>query len=256
MKKYLMSGVAAIAFLAVVTSCSKSTDLYDQDAQNLQKELVVNKNYAAAFEKAFGTVGSNVDWGFSSKIAKVRGITRSVGTYAGYRGSLEPTISFPEDAPASNFLDAVPTGVEKLPADGGGPKSWYIDESTTSVSTWAGASKIYVTGNVDLSGTDAFAPSITSEIYLASPAVAAPLDASVEAGRIEGTGRDERVRSAIPGVVAQHRLQHPPVVRERHIAEFLEAACADALRHGKAQYQDKKECLHDFTLCPLHSVYG
>ena len=166
MKKYLMLGVAAIAFLAVVTSCSKSTDLYDQDAQNMQKELVVNKNYAAAFEKAFGTVGSNVDWGFSSKIAKVRGITRSVGTYAGYRGSLEPTISFPEDAPASNFLDAVPTGVEKLPADGGGPKSWYIDESTTSVSTWAGASKIYVTGNVDLSGTDAFAPSITSEIYL------------------------------------------------------------------------------------------
>ena len=32
MKKYLMSGVAAIAFLAAFTSCSKSTDLYDQGA--------------------------------------------------------------------------------------------------------------------------------------------------------------------------------------------------------------------------------
>ena len=99
-----MSGVAAIAFLAVVTSCSKSTDLYDQDAQNLQKELVVNKNYAAAFEKAFGTVGSNVDWGFSSKIAKVRGITRSVGTYADYKGNLKPVnLTFPEDCDINEF---------------------------------------------------------------------------------------------------------------------------------------------------------
>ena len=160
-----MSGVAAIAFLAVVTSCSKSTDLYDQDAQNMQKELVVNKNYAAAFEKAFGTVGSNVDWGFSSKIAKVRGITRAEGDF-------DYTIDFPSDCDASKFLEDVPAGVNKLPEEGGSAGNYSIDASTPKVSTWSGASNIYVTGTVDLSEGDTdpaaprFAPDYRSEIYL------------------------------------------------------------------------------------------
>ena len=80
MKKYLMSGVAAIAFLAAFTSCSKSTDLYDEGAvqqreEQKKQETIANNidqakvQYAAAFEKAFGKVGANVDWGFSSKAA-------------------------------------------------------------------------------------------------------------------------------------------------------------------------------------------
>ncbi len=80
MKKYLMSGVAAIAFLAAFTSCSKSTDLYDAGAvqqreEQKKQETIANNidqakaQYAAAFEKAFGKVGANVDWGFGSKAA-------------------------------------------------------------------------------------------------------------------------------------------------------------------------------------------
>jgi hypothetical protein len=82
------------------------------------------------------------------------------------------TITFPEDCGASNFLKAVPEGAKILPADGGGASSWYIDASTTKVSTWAGASKIYVTGTVDLSAGDTnaeaprFAPDYRSEIFL------------------------------------------------------------------------------------------
>lgn len=68
MKKYLMTGVAALAFAATFTSCSK-TDLYDENKVNEEKEATVNEKYAAAFEKAFGKVGANVDWGFSSKAA-------------------------------------------------------------------------------------------------------------------------------------------------------------------------------------------
>jgi hypothetical protein len=71
MKKYLMTGVAALAFAATFTSCSKSGDLYDEKAVEQQKTETINANYVAAFEKAFGKVGSNVDWGFSSK-AKTR----------------------------------------------------------------------------------------------------------------------------------------------------------------------------------------
>ena len=76
MKKYLMGGIAAVAICAAFTSCSKSNELFDQNAAEQQKQEAINKNietakanYAAAFEKAFGKVGSNVDWGFGSKAA-------------------------------------------------------------------------------------------------------------------------------------------------------------------------------------------
>ncbi len=73
MKKYLMTGVAALAICAAFTSCSKSDELYDQGVINKQNEMTVNEQYAAAFEKAFGKVGANVDWGFSSK-SKTRSV--------------------------------------------------------------------------------------------------------------------------------------------------------------------------------------
>ena len=171
-----MTSFAAIAFLIAFTGCSKN-DLYDQGAvdernrqeqekKDQQKELTVNEKYAAAFEKAFGKVGPNVDWGFSSKSSSTRALTRAGGV------AFSTDITFPEDCDDSNFLADKPEGAKKLPADGGGAGSWYIDASTTKVSTWAGASKIYVTGTVDLSAgdTDAaaprFGPSTTSEIYL------------------------------------------------------------------------------------------
>ncbi len=84
MKKYLMTGVAAIAFVAAFTSCSKSNDVYDQAAvderkqqQEQQKQEQIKEqeyaNYAAAFEKAYGKVASTVDWGFGSASAGTRG---------------------------------------------------------------------------------------------------------------------------------------------------------------------------------------
>ncbi len=183
MKNFLITGTTALALLIAFAGCSKSNDLYDQsvvdeknkqdqEKQNQQKVLTANEAYAVAFEKAFGTVGPNVDWGFGRKSSSTRAFTRAVGDYAQYKGNIQPTIDFPSDCDASNFLANVPEGVNKLPADGAGAGSYYIDASTTKVSTWAGASKIYVTGIVDLSAgdTDAtaprFAPDYRSEIYL------------------------------------------------------------------------------------------
>ena len=166
MKKFMMTGVAALVFVATLTNCSKS-DLYDEGVVKQQKEATVIDRYNAAFEKAFGKVGPNVDWGFSSKGA----LTRALTDYPS-KGNLQPTVKFPKDCDASNFLDAVPEGVNKLPENGAGAGSYFIDGTTQSVSTWAGASKIYVTGTVDLSvgDTDAdhprFAPDYRSEIYL------------------------------------------------------------------------------------------
>ena len=177
MKKYLISFVAATALILAFTGCSKSNDLYnqgiideknkeDQAKQDQQNELAINEAYATAFEKAFGPVGSNVDWGFSRKSSGARAFTRDGGV------AFSTDIVFPGDCDDSNFLEEAPEGVGKLPTWGAGAGSYFIDAETQSVSTWSGASKIYVTGTVDLSNgdTDAttpkFAPDYRSEIYL------------------------------------------------------------------------------------------
>ena len=177
MKNLLITGATALALLIAFAGCSKSNDLYDQNVvdeknkqdqekQNQQKVLTVNEAYADAFVKAFGEVGPNVDWGFGRKSSSTRAFTRAGGV------AFSTDIVFPGDCDASNFLAEVPEGVNKLPADGAGAGSYYIDASTTKVSTWAGASKIYVTGTVDLSAGDTnaeapkFAPDYRSEIFL------------------------------------------------------------------------------------------
>ena len=174
-----MIGVAALAFAVTLTSCSKAGDLYDESRVEQQKEATVNEKYAAAFEKAFGKVGPNVDWGFSSKSSSTRAFTRAVGTYAQYKGNMQPTLDppFPSDCAASNFLADVPEGVSKLPTWGGNAaqaSSFYIEGAYDVISTYGGATKLYVKGSVDLSENDGdasattwrFMPSITSEIYL------------------------------------------------------------------------------------------
>ena len=163
-KLYLMIAAAMLG-ATVFSSCSH--DEYEE-----KSGPTVNEKYTNAFENTFGQVGPNVDWGFSSKNTYAPAFARAMGTYASYRGNIKPTIDFPEDCDASNFLDAVPEGVNKLPTWGAAAGSYYIDAETQSVSTWAGSSKIYVTGTVDLSDGDTdttapkFAPDYRSEIYL------------------------------------------------------------------------------------------
>ena len=180
MKKYLISFVAATALILAFTGCSKSNDLYnqgiideknkeDQAKQDQQNELAINEAYATAFEKAFGPVGSNVDWGFSRKSSGARAFTRAEGV------TFPTSITFPGDCDASNFLADVPEGVSELPTWGGNAglkDAFYIDKAYEMVQTYGGASKLYVKGEIDLSegDTDATAPrfqvSTTSEVYL------------------------------------------------------------------------------------------
>ena len=103
-KSYFSIVVISTTMLGAValSSCSKHDDYYYSEER---VEQVVNEKYAVAFEKAFGKVDSNVDWGFSSRNANARTqtLTRSVGTYASFRGDIRPTITFPVDCDASNF---------------------------------------------------------------------------------------------------------------------------------------------------------
>ena len=100
-------GIIAIATTMLgamlFSSCSHDEFYYSEE----KAEQSVNDKYAAAFEKAFGKVGPNVDWGFSSKNAGTRALTRAEGDrvdYDSYRGkNMQPTITFPDDCDASKF---------------------------------------------------------------------------------------------------------------------------------------------------------
>ena len=119
-------GIAATMLGGVIlSSCNHDDNYYSEE----KVEQLANDQYAAVFEKTFGKVGSNVDWGFSSKNAGTRAFTRSVGTYADYRGNIQPTISFPSDCDASKFtpdLTGIPSYEEYLISKG--TQWWHPEE--------------------------------------------------------------------------------------------------------------------------------
>ena len=59
-----MTGVAAIAICAAMTSCSSKEELYNPDAINEIKEAKVVEKYNQAFIKVFGQPAADQDWGF------------------------------------------------------------------------------------------------------------------------------------------------------------------------------------------------
>ena len=107
-----------------LSSCSHDEYMYSEE----KVETNVNDTYAAAFEKAFGKVGPNVDWGFGRQHAYSRGLTRAKGTYDLYKGNIQPTISFPEDCDGSKFepdLTNIPSYEEYLISKG---TAWWHPE--------------------------------------------------------------------------------------------------------------------------------
>ena len=64
MKKYLMTGIAAIAMCAAFTSCSKDVETVSQEQINQANAQKIVADYEAAFIKAFGQPAASQDWGF------------------------------------------------------------------------------------------------------------------------------------------------------------------------------------------------
>ena len=117
--------VASMLGMMLLSSCSRDEDLYDEG----KVQEAASDKYAAAFEKAFGKVGPNVDWGFSSKNGQSRALTRAVSTYDAYKGTMQPTISFPTDCDASKFnpdLTGIPSYEEYLISKG--TQWWHPEE--------------------------------------------------------------------------------------------------------------------------------
>ena len=138
MKKYLMSGIAVIAFAAAFTSCSKSTDLYeegrkekDQAAQNEQK---VAQSYEEAFEAAFGKPAANQDWGLAkygtpSNNAGTRGMSTNLSN-ADKKKPAQPTFRPEIDMPTeykNTLADAIGDGAKELTSNYTSGGKYYID---------------------------------------------------------------------------------------------------------------------------------
>ena len=75
MKKYLMTGIAALAMCAGFTSCSHDLDAPSQeDINNLEAQKISN-SYNQAFIATFGQPAANQNWGFGS--SSTRALTRA-----------------------------------------------------------------------------------------------------------------------------------------------------------------------------------
>ena len=118
MKKYLMSGIAAIAIAAAFTSCSKSTDLYEEGRkerdQQAQEAKSTVETFKEAFVNTFGTPDPTHDWGFGTP-ASTRSITVGSDVYEKFN---QPS--------KEDKQDAFPTEIPKGASDG----------TSTDYNTW------------------------------------------------------------------------------------------------------------------------
>jgi hypothetical protein len=104
MKKYLMTGIAAVAMCAAFTSCSK-----DLGFEQMTQEEAMQSKYEAAFIKAFGQPSPDQDWGFGTT---TRGITRGECGQC-YKYDMQyDTPSFPKTGHPADITDKERTYVK------------------------------------------------------------------------------------------------------------------------------------------------
>ena len=160
MKKYLMTGIAALAMGGMFTSCTQDMSIYSGSQADYVKQT-----YEQKFIQAFGEPAPNQTWGFGSEtatIATTRGMTRTI----------QPSYSFPADADASKFLSEVPAGVEKLTQNAASVNNWIDETWQDQLNIWGqwdgsktSGGTIYIKGNCDFSNRSFYiAPN--TEVYL------------------------------------------------------------------------------------------
>ena len=174
MKKYLVTGLAAVAISGMFTSCT-----HDTDGGNGNTNLGVVETYEKAFISRFGTPSADADWGFGPTTVKA-------GTRANTR-TIQPEHNFANDAIAkpttittstgmssTNFLEDVPTdqGITYYNninngSGFGGDQSCYIDKDVKQVNIYNNVANanLYVKGDCSSSLTSFYLGG-NSNIYL------------------------------------------------------------------------------------------
>lgn len=161
MKKYLMTGFAALTLAGMFTSCSHDMSLYSgTGTENVEQK------YEQAFVSSYGEPAANHTWGFgSSTVAGTRGMTRAI----------QPSFDFPDDADASKFLAEVPDGVEKLTQNAASVNNWIDETWQGEINIWGQGSEatnwqptggtLYIKGNCDFTNRKFYFAG-NSELYL------------------------------------------------------------------------------------------
>ena len=104
-----MTGVAALAFAATFTSCSKAGDLYDENAIEKEKAAQKTASFEEAFKNRYGEIDKNNDWGFGSI-----GVATTRSAVEGRANAFSSTFTFPSTPDASIYAESVPGGVAYL----------------------------------------------------------------------------------------------------------------------------------------------
>ena len=165
MKKYLMTGIAALTLAGIFTSCSHDMDNYTKG----DTTETIKENYENAFIATFGQPAANQTWGFgttTSTVTGTRGMTRAI----------QPSYNFPDDADASKFLADVPAGVEKLTQNIARANNWIDETWQGDINIWGGSTAegnwqdrsggtLYIKGNCDFSNRNFYFDG-HSELYL------------------------------------------------------------------------------------------
>lgn len=130
-----MGGIAAVAICAAFTSCSKSNELFDQNAAEQAKQQAViekkNADFTQSFTNRYGTIDSNNDWGFGNigKAATRAAVANRANAYS-------PIYTFAVDATDDKFIADVPSGVKKYTEVAGQNQTGYATGTSYLDPTW------------------------------------------------------------------------------------------------------------------------
>lgn len=131
MKKYLMTGMAAVAFAAVMTGCSNAEDVYSEEGAAQVGKESVQKAYETAFINTFGKPASNQQWGFDQDFSKAS--TRAAINVNGNMWETCPELGPTEDADVTAYVRNLTTFNTQHPS---GLVNYYVTQVHCGTDTY------------------------------------------------------------------------------------------------------------------------
>ena len=140
MKKYLVTGLAAVAISGMFTSCT-----HDTDGGNGNTNLGVVETYEKAFISRFGTPSADADWGFGPTTAQAG--TRANAIISGDPFTFENTNDYYiETVDESKYVNL--STIENL--NQRTDTEWIVTENFPKINFYEGHHTFYIKGNVSM----------------------------------------------------------------------------------------------------------
>ena len=144
MKKYLMTGIAALTLAGTFTSCSHDMDLYSGGDTSKK----ITENYENAFVQTFGQPAPTQDWGFgSTTVAGTRGFTRANAVVSGDPFTFEDTSGYYIVTIDENQYSNLST-ISNL--DQGSDTEWVVTANFPKLNFYGGHHTFYIKGDVTM----------------------------------------------------------------------------------------------------------